>query len=397
MRWFVALAILALGAAPVCAAGEIKIGVLNDQNGPQADFAGPGSVVAAQMAIEDFGGKVGDKPVVAVIGDHQNKADIGSNLARQWFDQDGVQVIVDVPNSAVALAVADIAKTKNKLVIVSGAGTSDLTGKNCSPNTIHWTYDTWAQANIVGTAVTKADNPTWFFMTVDYAFGYALERDATQAIERAGGKVVGTIRHPLGTADFSSYLLQAQTSRAKVIGLGSAGADTINAIKQAHEFNIVEQGQALAAMLMTLNDIRSVGLESAQGIYLSEAFYWDLNDATRAWATRFAARNGGKYPNMVHAGVYSAITHYLKALAAGASPDDGAGVAAKMRAIEAEDALFGKSEVRADGRVIHDMHLFLVKKPFESKGPYDYYRLISTVPAKDAFRPLGEGGCPLGK
>ncbi len=234
-------------------------------------------------------------------------------------------------------------------------------------------------------------------MTVDYAFGYALERDATQAIERAGGKVVGTIRHPLGTADFSSYLLQAQTSRAKVIGLGSAGADTINAIKQAHEFNIVEQGQALAAMLMTLNDIRSVGLESAQGIYLSEAFYWDLNDATRAWATRFAARNGGKYPNMVHAGVYSAITHYLKALAAGASPDDGAGVAAKMRAIEAEDALFGKSEVRADGRVIHDMHLFLVKKPSESKGPYDYYRLISTVPAKDAFRPLGEGGCPLGK
>ncbi len=397
MRWFVVLAILALGAAPAFAAGDIKIGVLNDQSGPQADFAGPGSVVAAQMAVEDFGGKVGDRPIKVIIGDHQNKADIGSIFARQWFDQDGVQLIVDVPNSAVALAVSDIARSKNKLLIVSGAGTSDLTGKNCSPNTIHWTYDTWAQANIVGTAVTKAGNPTWFFMTVDYSFGYALERDATQAIQRAGGKIVGTIRHPLGTADFSSYLLQAQTSKAKVIGLGSAGADTINAIKQAHEFNIVEQGQALAAMLMTLNDIRSLGLDTAQGIYLSEAFYWDLNDGTRAWAARFAARNGGKYPNMVHAGVYSATTHYLKALAAGASPEDGAEVAAKMRAIEAADALFGKSEMRADGRVIHEMYLFLVKKPTESKGLYDYYRLISTVPAKDAFRPLGEGGCPLGK
>ncbi|MEW6124869.1 MAG: ABC transporter substrate-binding protein [Pseudomonadota bacterium] len=391
----VAMAVLAwTGPA---AAQSVKVGVLNDQSGVQADFAGPGSVLAAKMAIEDFGGKVAGMPIELVAADHQNKADIGVNVTRQWFDTDHVDVILDVPNSAVALGVAGIAKQKNKVVIVSGGGTSDLTGKDCSPNTVHWTYDTWAQANTVGNAVTKSGANTWYFITVDYAFGHALERDATEAIKAAGGKILGTVKHPLGTADLSSFLLQAQASGAKVIGLGSAGADTINAVKQAAEFGIVKRGQKLVAMLMVLNDISALGLQTAQGLLLSEAFYWDLNDQTRAFSKRFAAANNGRYPNMVHAGVYAGLLHYLKAVEKVGSAKDGLKVVEAMKEIPTDDPLFGKGAVRADGRAIHDMYLFEVKSPAESKGPYDYYKLLATVPADQAFRPLGAGSCPLVK
>lgn len=373
----------------------VKIGVLNDQSGVQADFAGPSSVLAAKMAVEDFGGKILGGPIEVVAADHQNKADIGVNVARQWFDADNVDVILDLPNSAVALAVSGIANQKNKVVVISGGGTSDLTGKNCTPNTVHWTYDTWAQANTVGNAVTKAGSDTWYFITVDYAFGHALERDASEAIKTAGGRVLGTVRHPLGTADLSSFLLQGQASGAKVIGLGSAGADTVNAVKQAAEFGIVQRGQKLAAMLMVLNDIRALGLQTAQGLMLSEAFYWDLNDKTREFAKRFAAANGGRYPNMVHAGVYAGVLHYLKAVQQVGSAKDGVKVVDAMKAIPTDDPLFGKGKVRKDGRAIHDMHLFQVKSPAESKGSYDFYKLVATVPAEQAFRPLEAGNCPL--
>ncbi len=376
-------------------AETIKIGVLNDQSGVQADFAGPGSVIAARMAVEDFGGTVAGQKIEVVVADHQNKADVGVNIARRWFDVDGVDAIFDVPNSAVALAVNSLTRQKNKVLIVSGGGTSDLTGKDCSPNTVHWTYDTWAQANTVGTAVTKSGADTWFFMTVDYAFGYALERDATEAIKAAGGKVIGTVRHPLGTSDLSSFLLQAQSSHAKVIGLGSAGADTINAVKQAAEFGITQQGQRLVAMLMVLNDIDALGLKDAQGLMLSEAFYWDLNDKTRAWAKRYAALNNGRYPNMVHAGVYASVLHYLKAVQKVKDAKDGKKVVEAMKEIPTDDALFGNGKVRADGRAIHDMYLFQVKTPAESKGPFDFYKLVGSVPAAKAFRPMEAGNCPL--
>ncbi|WP_127088265.1 ABC transporter substrate-binding protein [Aquabacter cavernae] len=391
------VAIAALAMAGPVSAQSVKVGVLNDQSGVQADFAGPGSVLAAKMAIEDFGGKVAGMPIELVSADHQNKADIGVNVTRQWFDTDHVDVIMDVPNSAVALGVAGIAKQKNKVVIVSGGGTSDLTGKDCSPNTVHWTYDTWAQANTVGNAVTKSGANTWYFITVDYAFGHALERDASEAIKAAGGKILGTVKHPLGTADLSSFLLQAQSSGAKVIGLGSAGADTINAVKQAAEFGITKRGQKLVAMLMVLNDINALGLQTAQGLLLSEAFYWDLNDETRAFSKRFAAANNGRYPNMVHAGVYAGLMHYLKAVQKVGSAKDGLKVVEAMKEIPTDDPLFGKGKVRADGRAIHDMYLFEVKSPAESKGPYDFYKLLATVPADQAFRPLGAGSCALVK
>jgi branched-chain amino acid transport system substrate-binding protein len=349
------------------------------------------------MAVEDFGGTVAGMPVEVVTADHQNKADIGANTARQWFDQDGVSVIVDVPNSAVALAVNAIAKQANKVLLVSGGGTSDLTGKDCSPNTVHWTYDTWGQANTVGTAVTKAGSDSWYLMTVDYSFGYALERDAADAIQKAGGKILGTVRHPLGTSDLSSFLLQAQASGAKVIGLGSAGADTMNAVKQAQEFGIVDGGQRLVAMLMVLNDIAGMGLDTAQGLFLAEAFYWDLNDQTRAWARRFAEANNGRYPNMVHAGVYSSILHYLKTVNETKGAEDGVKVVEAMKAKPTDDALFGRGSIRKDGRKIHDMYLFQVKTPDESKGPYDFYKLVGTVPAESAFHPLESSACPLVK
>jgi len=393
--WLAAMTAVVSLMAASAHADTIKIGVMNDQSGVQADFAGPGSVVAARMAVDDFGGTVAGNKIEVLVADHQNKADVGVSVARRWFDVDGVAAIFDVPNSAVALAVNSLTKQKNKVLIVSGGGTSDLTGKDCSPNTVHWTYDTWAQANTVGTAVTKSGADTWFFMTVDYAFGYALERDATEAIKAAGGKVVGTVRHPLGTSDLSSFLLQAQSSQAKVIGLGSAGADTINAVKQAAEFGITQRGQRLVAMLMVLNDIDALGLKDSQGLMLSEAFYWDLNDKTRAWAKRFAQLNNGRYPNMVHAGVYASVLHYLKAVQKRNDAADGKAVVDAMKDIATDDPLFGHGKVRRDGRAIHDMYLFQVKTPAESKGAYDFYKLVGSVPAEQAFRSIEAGGCPF--
>jgi branched-chain amino acid transport system substrate-binding protein len=374
----------------------VKIGVLNDQSSLYADLSGQGSVVAARMATEDYGADKKGLKVEIVSADHQNKADVGSNIARQWLDQDKVDVIVDVPNSAVALAVNQIVKEKGKAFLVSGAASSDLTGKQCSPNTIHWTYDTWALANGTGSAIVKTGGDTWFFLTADYAFGHALERDTEAVVIKNGGKVLGKVRHPLNTSDFSSFLLQAQASKAKIIGLANAGGDTTNAIKQAAEFGIVKGGQSLAGLLVFITDVHALGLPTAQGLIMTEAFYWDQNEKTRAFAKRFAERNRGIHPTMIHAGVYSATLHYLKTVEALKS-DDGGKVIAKMKETPTDDPLFGKGTIRADGRKIHDMYLFEVKKPAESKGPWDYYKLRSTIPAAQAFRPLDQGECSLVK
>jgi branched-chain amino acid transport system substrate-binding protein len=375
----------------------IKIGVLNDRSGLYADLSGQGSVIAAQMAKEDYGADAKGMKVEIVAADHQNKPDVGSNVARQWLDVDKVDVIVDVPNSGVALAVSDIVREKNKVFLNSGAGTSDLTGKACSPNTVHWTYDTWALANGTGKAVVQTGGKTWFFIVADYAFGQALERDTAAVVQANGGKVLGSVRHPLNTADFSSYLLQAQSSGAQIIGLANAGTDLTNAIKQAAEFGIVQGGQNLAGLLVFITDVHGIGLQAAQGLIFTEAFYWDHNDGTRAWSKRFAERNGGKYPTMIHAGVYSAVLDYLKAVDALKSNADGAKVVAEMKRTPTDDPLFGKGTIREDGRKIHDMYLFQVKKPAESKAPYDYYTLRATIPAAEAFRPLDQGNCPLVK
>ncbi|HEX6101872.1 MAG TPA: ABC transporter substrate-binding protein [Alphaproteobacteria bacterium] len=394
----VALCAIAAGSAHAeMSGGTVKIGVMNDMSGLYADLSGQGSVIAAQMALEDFGGNVNGTKVEIVSADHQNKPDIGSNVVRQWFDVDGVDVVVDVPTSSVALAVNDIAKEKNKVFLVSGAAASDLTGPKCSPNTIHWTYDTWALANGTGKAVVQTGGDTWFFLTADYAFGHALERDTSAVVQANGGKVLGSVKHPLQNADFSSFLLQAQSSGAKVIGLANAGGDTTNSIKQAAEFGIVQGGQSLAGLLVFLTDVHALGLETAQGLILTEAFYWDANDETRKFAAEFAKRNRGIHPTMVHAGVYSSVLHYLKALKELGADADGAAVVAKMKEMPTEDRLFGKGEVRVDGRHIHPMYLFEVKKPAESKGPWDYYKLRATIPAEEAFRPLDQGGCPLAK
>jgi branched-chain amino acid transport system substrate-binding protein len=334
--------------------------------------------------------------VEIVSADHQNKPDVGSSIARQWLDVDKVDVIVDVPNSGVALAVNQIIRDKGKALLVSGAATADLTGKACSPNTIHWTYDTWALANGTGNAIVKTGGDTWFFLTSDYAFGHALERDTEAVVTKAGGKVLGKVRHPLNTQDFSSFLLQAQASKAKIIGLANAGGDTTNAIKQAAEFGIVRGGQNLAGLLVFITDVHALGLDKAQGLILTETFYWDANDRTRAFAKRFSERNRQIYPTMIHAGVYSAVLHYLKAVEALKS-DDGTKVIAKMKATPTDDPLFGKGTVRADGRKIHPAYLFEVKKPAESKGAWDYYKLRSTIPAEQAFRPIDQGDCPLVK
>ncbi len=387
---------LSAGANAQISGNVVKIGVMNDQSGTYADIAGPGSTLAAKMAVEDFKAKEKGLNVEVVFADHQNKADVGSQIANKWYDADGVDVIVDVPTSSVALAINQITKDKGKAFLVSGAATSDLTGKSCSPNTIHWTYDTWMLANGTGTAIVKTGGDTWFFLTADYAFGHALERDTEAAVIKAGGKVLGKVRHPFPSADFSSFLLQAQASKAKVIGLANAGADTTNAIKQASEFGIVKGGQNLAGMLVFLSDVHGLGLDKAQGLIFTESWYWDLNDQTRAWTKRFVAQNGGKYPTMVQAGVYSAVLHYLKAVAALKS-DDGTKVIAKMKEMPTDDPLFGKGTVRADGRKIHPAYLVEVKKPSESKGPYDYYKVRSTIPASEAFRPMEQGDCPLVK
>ena len=374
--------------------GIIKIGVLNDQSSLYADLTGPGSAVAARMAVEDFGAARKGMKVEVIQADHQNKPDVGSTIARTWYDTDKVDVIVDVPTSSVALAINQITREKGKAFLVSGAATSDLIGKACSPNTIHWTYDTWMLANGTANAVVKTGGDSWFFITADYAFGHALERDTEAVVLKNGGKVVGKVRTPLNTQDFSSFLLQAQASKAKIIGLANAGGDTTNSIKQAGEFGIVKGGQKLAGMLVFLTEIHGLGLERAQGLQFTETFYWDMNDATRAFTKRFAAGNGGKYPTMIHAGVYSAVLHYLKAVEA-AKTDDGTKVIAQMKAMPTDDPLFGKGTIRADGRKIHTAYLFEAKKPAESKAPYDYYHLRATIPADQAFRPMADGDCPL--
>jgi len=388
------LAATALGFAGAAHAqtftdGVIKIGVLNDQSGLYADLSGQGSVWAARKAVEDFGAAAKGMKVEVVFADHQNKPDIGSNIARQWFDRDGVDVIVDVPTSSVALAVNQIAREKNKVFLNSGAATSDLTGKACSPNTVHWTYDTIALANTGG--------KSWFFLTADYAFGHALERDTEAVVKANGGTVVGKVRHPFPGTDFSSFLLQAQASKAQVIGLANAGGDTVNSIKQAAEFGITQGGQNLAGLLVFLSDVHALGLRTAQGLIMTEAWYWDQNDNNRAFAKEFAAANRGNHPTMVQAGVYSAVIHYLKALEATKSDGDGAAVVAKMKEMPTEDRLFGKGTIRADGRKMHDMYLFEVKKPAESKGPWDYYKVRATISANDAFLPLDRSECPLVK
>jgi branched-chain amino acid transport system substrate-binding protein len=376
---------------------NVKIGALSDQSGLYADLGGPGSTLAAQMAAEDSGLTAKGWKIDIISGDHQNKPDVGTAIARQWFDVDKVDTIVDVPNSGVALAVNNVVKEKNGVYINSGAATSDLTNAQCSPNTVHWTYDTYMLAHTTGQALVKAGGDTWFFLTADYAFGAALERDTTAVITANGGKVVGGVKHPLNTADFSSFLLQAQASKAKVIGLANAGGDTTNSIKQAVEFGIVKGGQKLAALLLFLTDVKAIGLETAQGLNFTETFYWDMNDQTRAFSKKFAARmKSGAPPTMVQAGVYAGLLHYFKALEAlGGNPHDGIKVVEKMKSMPTDDTLFGKGEIQPNGRTIHSAYLFEVKKPSESKAPWDFYKLVGTVPGDQAFTPLSESKCAM--
>jgi branched-chain amino acid transport system substrate-binding protein len=390
------------GAALACFAGTaqsqdipVKIGVLTDMSSLYSDATGPGSVAAAKLAVQDFNPAAHGMKVEIVSADHQNKPDIGSNIARQWYDTDHVDAIVDVPNSGVALAVSEVTREKGKVFLVSGAAISDLTGPKCSPDTIHWTYDTWMLANSTGKSVVKTGGDTWFFLTSDYAFGHALERDTTAVIIANGGKVLGSVSHPLNNQDFSSFLLQAQQSKAKIIGLANAGGDTVNAIKQGAEFGITAGGQHFAGLLVFIADVEALGLKVAQGLVLTETFYWDMNDATRAWTKRWQGDRPGKFPTMNQAGVYSAVLHYLKSVAALKSAADGKAVVAKMKEMPTDDPLFGKGYVRADGRKIHPAYLFQVKSPAESKYPGDDYILKATVPAEEAFRPLKDGGCPL--
>ena len=388
-------AVLACGAASAQQV-NVKIGVLSDMSSLYADIGGPGSVAAAKMAIADFTKDNPNVKVEMIAGDHQNKPDIGSQIANQWYDVDKVDMIIDVPNSGVALAVSQVANQKNKVFIVSGAAASDLTGPKCNANTIHWTYDTWMLANGTGTAIVKTGGDTWFFLTSDYAFGHALERDTIAAVEKAGGKVLGKVRHPLNTNDFSSFLLQAQSSKAKVIGLANAGGDTINSIKQAAEFGIVKGGQSLAGLLVFASDVAALGLPTAQGLILTETWYWDMNDTNRAWTKRWQQERQGKWPTMIHAGVYAGVLHYLKAaVALKGNVSDGKSVVAQMKSMPTDDPLFGKGTIRADGRKIHPAYLLEVKKPEESKHPGDFYKVRATIPTEEAFRPLKEGNCPL--
>ena len=393
-----ALSLGLMSATTASAQTPVKLGVLADMSGIFSDIGGMGSFEATKMAVEDFNKLPGaDKFKVEVVqGDPQNKPDIARNIARKWFETEGVDVLVDIPTSATSLAVAPLTAELNKVALFTASGTSDLTGKACTPNSVHWTYDTWALSHGTADAMTKAGGKNWFFLSVDFALGASLERDATAVINANGGKVVGAIKHPTDSNDFASYLLQAQASKADVIALANAGGDTIKAIKQASEFGIVQAGQKLAAMLMFISDVHSLGLSTAQGLQLTEAFYWDLNDKTRAFGERFAKRNNGRYPSMNQAGAYSAALTYLKAVAKVGSPKDGAAVVKAIREMGTfDDPLFGKTTLREDGRVLHDMYLLQVKKPSESKKPYDYYNVVATIPAETAFRPLKDGGCPL--
>jgi branched-chain amino acid transport system substrate-binding protein len=377
---------------------NVKIGILGDRSGAYSDISGEGSVVAAKLAVEDFKPAEHGLKVEIVSADHQNKPDVGAAIARQWYDRDNVDMITDGVTSSVALAISQVTKEKNKVFIDTGAGTADLTGPQCTPNTIHWVYDTVALANGTGGAMVKRGGNTWFFLTADYVFGQTLQRDTSAVITKNGGKVVGSVKTPFPTSDFSSFLLQAQGSGAKVIGLANAGTDTINSIKQAGEFGITEGGQALAGLLVFSSDVHSLGTKVAQGLVLTEPFYWDLNDQTRAFSDRFSKQmKGNSKPTANHAGVYSDVLHYLKAMAEMKSTADGAAVVAKMKTMPTDDPLFGKGTIRADGRKIHDMYLFEVKKPSESKGEWDLYNKLETIPGDQVFRPLGEGNCPLVK
>jgi branched-chain amino acid transport system substrate-binding protein len=395
----IACAGLALATPALAQDKTAKIGVLNDMSSLYADIGGANSVIAAKMAVQDSGLLNKGWKIDVLSGDHQNKPDIGTNMARQWIDVDKVDMITDTPNSGVALAVSTLVREKNIVLVNSGAATADLTGKACSPNTVSVTYDTYMLANGTGKALTKAGGDSWFFLTSDYAFGHALERDTAAVVTANGGKVLGGVKHPINTSDFSSFLLQAQASKAKVIGLANAGGDTTNAIKQAAEFGIVAGGQKLAALLLFINDVHSLGLKTAQGLSFTESFYWDLNDQTRAWSKRFATQSkGGAMPSMTVAGVYSGVLHYLKTLEAmGGNPRDGAKVVAKMKELPTDDPLFGKGTIRIDGRKIHQAYLFEVKKPEESKYPWDYYKLVATISPEDAAKPLEASECPLVK
>ena len=374
-----------------------RVGILNDQSGLYADIAGRGSVEAARMAVEDFKPESKGFRVEVLAADHQNKPDIGAAIVRSWFDQNAVDAVADVPTSSVALAVSEITRGKNRVFLIASAGTSDLTGKACTPNNVHWTYDTWALANGTAKALIHQGKKSWFFLTADYAFGHALERDAASVVKANGGDVLGRVLAPFQTHDFSSFLLQAQGSGAQVVALANSGGDTINSVKQAGEFGLTQSGQTLASLLAFISDVHAMGLETAKGLLLTEAFYWDLNDGTRQWAQRFAPRNGGKYPTMNQAGTYGAILHWMKAIAAmdKGKARDGAAVVTHMKALPTDDPLFGQGSIRADGRTIHDMYLFQVKSPQESKGPYDYYKLVSTIPGDQAFRPLAQSECPF--
>ncbi len=383
-----------LPAAAQYSGDTIKIGVATDMASLYSDINGPGAVVAVQMAIEEFGGNIGGKKIELVSGDIQNKADVAASLAGRWYDAENVDVILGAGASSSSIAIQGVAGEKKRVFLATDPASSDITGKLCNPYTIHWTYDTSALANGTGSAVVKSGGKDWFFLTADYAFGYALERDVTAVVTKAGGKVVGGVKHPINTQDFSSFLLQAQSSKAQIIGLANAGGDTINSIKQAAEFGIVKGGQKLAGLLVFVSDVHSLGLERAQGLRLTEAFYWDLNDKTRAFSKRFAEKFKGKMPTMVQAGFYSAAVAYLNAVKT-AGTDNAEKVVATMKAAKWDDPVFGKSWIRPDGRKMHDMYLFEVKPPAESKGPWDYYKLLATIPAEEAFRPMDQGGCPM--
>jgi branched-chain amino acid transport system substrate-binding protein len=386
------LALLAAAQAQV-SGNAVRIGVLNDQSGLYADLSGQGSVLAARMAVEDFGGEVLGAPIDILSADHQNSPDIGSSVARQWIDVSGVDVIVDVPTSSVALAVQEITREASRVFLISGAATTDLTGPACSPTSVHWTYDTYALAVGTGQAVVEEGGDSWFFITADYAFGHSLEENTARVVEENGGTVLGTIRHPLATADFSSYLLQAQGSGARIIGLANAGTDTTNAIQQANEFGIVQAGQQLAGLLLFISDIDALGLEVAQGLVLTTGFYWDMDDETRKWSQRFFDRHGAM-PTMVHAGVYSSVMHYLRAIEA-AGTDEAQAVVAQMKETPVEDFFARNGTIRPDGRMVHDMYLVEVKSPDESTGRWDYYTILRTIPGDQAYMPMAEGGCPL--
>jgi branched-chain amino acid transport system substrate-binding protein len=400
-RYAAVFACVGLGLATPSLAQDktVRIGVLNDMSSLYADIGGPNSVAAIKMAVEDSGLPNKGWKIDVLSGDHQNKPDVGTNIARQWIENEKVDVIADTPNSGVALAVSNLVREKNAVLLNSGAATADLTGKACTPNTVSFTYDTYMLANGTGKALTKAGGDSWFFLTSDYAFGHALERDTTAVVIANGGKVLGGVKHPINSSDFSSFLLQAQHSKAKVVGLANAGGDTTNAIKQAAEFGIVSGGQKLAALLLFVNDVHSLGLKTAQGLSFTESFYWDMNDQTRAWSKRFTAVSPkGTMPSMTVAGNYAAVLHYLKAMEAlGGNPHDGAKVVAKMKEIPTDDPLFGKGPLRIDGRRLIPAYLFEVKKPEESKYPWDYYKTVATISPDDAAKPLETSDCPLVK